>query len=341
MCIIIVYCRKRICDDDDTDEEQDLEVDEERDSDGNDEAEEALKMFAKKRKDIKDKKKPGRKPRWCPKALDDFIDIVVTNESYKKKLILTNSKNQHNGLIYKKIFEELKARASNRDDVFSFCVPQLRSKFKKCVSFCKQAALPQKTVTGIKRFQEDCGFGKWFKDLFEVVKTRDSCQPERALEPSSSTNSERSFTSTDGLGEEKDHFVPIRNAKKRQSTKEKLDATTIEVMKLVKEAVDNDPTKEMITFMKEEMEKSRQHELKLFQLMFSHRANDSYQAMPSSASTSMPFGGTCTGYNPTWNGGFAPGPSNQLRMPDGSYVPATSSPISNDIAFGTGSYQTL
>ena len=94
---------KRICDDDDTDEEQDLEVDEERDSDGNDEAEEALKMFAKKRKDIKDKKKPGRKPRWCPKALDDFIDIVVTNESYKKKLIVTNSKNQHNGPIYKKI----------------------------------------------------------------------------------------------------------------------------------------------------------------------------------------------------------------------------------------------
>ena len=103
LCIIIVYCRKRICDDDDTDEEQDLEVDEERDSDGNDEAEEALKMFAKKRKDIKDKKKPGRKPRWCPKALDDFIDIVVTNESYKKKLIVTNSKNQHNGPIYKKI----------------------------------------------------------------------------------------------------------------------------------------------------------------------------------------------------------------------------------------------
>lgn len=78
-----------------------------------------------------------------------------------------------------------------------------------------------------------------------------------------------------------------------------------------------DPTKEMINFMREEMEKSRQHELKLFQLMLSHSANDSYQAMPSSASTSMPFGDKCTGYYPTWNGGFGPGPSNQLRMPDG------------------------
>ena len=340
LCLIIVYFRKRTSDDDDTDEELDLEVDEERDGDGNDEAEKALKMFVKKRKDTKDKKKPGRKPRWCPKALDDFIDIVVTNESYKTKLIFTNSKNQHNGKIYEKILEELKARATNRGDIFSFSVPQLRSKFKKCVSFCKQAALTQKTATGIKRFQEDHGFGKWFKDLFEVVKTRDSCQPEQALEPSS-TNSERSVTSADGLGEEEDLFVPIKNAKKKQSTKEKLDATTIEVMKLVKGAVDNDPTKEMINFMREEMEKSRQHELKLFQLMLSHRANDSYQAMPSSASNSTPFGDTCTGYYSTWNGGFGPGPSNQLRMPDGSYGPATSSPISNDIVFGTGSYQTF
>lgn len=196
----------------------------------------------------------------------------------------------------------------NRGDLFSFTVPQPRNKFKKCVSFCKQAALTQKTATGIKCYQEDHGFGKWFKDLFEVVKTRDSCQPEQALEPSS-TNSERSFTSADGLWEEKDLFVPVRNAKKRQSTKEKLDATTIEVMKLVKEAVDNDPTKEMINFMGEEMEKSREHELKLHQLMFSHRASNSYdyyQAMPSSVSTGIPFGDT--GYYPTWNGGFGPGP---------------------------------
>jgi len=34
----------------------------------------------KKRKG-KIKKKPVRKPRWCPKAVDDFIDIVVTNEN--------------------------------------------------------------------------------------------------------------------------------------------------------------------------------------------------------------------------------------------------------------------
>ena len=63
----------------------------------------------------------------------------------------------------------------------------MRTKFKKCVSQCKQAALTQKTATGIKRYQEDRGFGKWFIALFDVVKTRNSCQPERALEPSISS----------------------------------------------------------------------------------------------------------------------------------------------------------
>ena len=122
--------------------------------------------------------------------------------------------------------------------MITFTFPQLRSKFKKCVSFCKQAALTQQTATGIKCFQEDRGFGNWFKALFEVVKTRDSYQPEQALEPSTS-NSERSSPTSDMLGEEGQDplFVPVQNVKKRQSTKEKLDATTVEVMNLVKPTI--------------------------------------------------------------------------------------------------------
>ncbi|CAH3122860.1 unnamed protein product, partial [Pocillopora meandrina] len=149
---------------------------------------------------------------------------------------------------------------------------QFTKKFKKCVGFCKQAALTQRTATGIKRFQEDHGFGKWFHALFEVVKTRDSCQPERALEPSSS-NSGRTTPSSEGLeGEEKDPlFVPVKNVRKKQTTKEKLDATTLEAMNLVRSTIENDPTKELISFMREEMEKSREHEFKLLQLMLSQR----------------------------------------------------------------------
>lgn len=220
------------------------------------------------------------------KALDDFIDILVSSNSYKTKLIFTNSKNQKNGQIYGKILEQLKARASSRGDVIMCTVPQLRRKCKKCVSFCKQATLTRRTATGIKWFQEDHGFGNWFNALFEVVKTRDSCQPEQAVEPSTS-NSERSSPTSDVLGVEGQDllFVPVKNVKKRQSTKEKLDATTVEVMNLVKATIENDLTKELITFIREDMEKSREHELKLFQLMLSQRANssyDSYQAIPSS-----------------------------------------------------------
>ena len=33
------------------------------------------------------KEKTGRKPRWSQKVLDDFIDIIVSSDQYKKKLI--------------------------------------------------------------------------------------------------------------------------------------------------------------------------------------------------------------------------------------------------------------
>lgn len=67
----------------------------------------------------------------------------------------------------------------------------------------------------------------------------------------------------DDSGKEKELFVLVK-AKRRQSSKERLDTATTEALTLVKEAVQNYPTKELIPFVKEEMEKSRQRELKLF-----------------------------------------------------------------------------
>jgi len=316
MVVMFISYRKRI--DDVEDDFDELDEDDEDDNDEDSGWREALQHFVKKGKGKKSKK-PGRKPRWCPKALDDFIDIVVTNNNYKMKLIFSNTKNQRNSPIYAKILEKLKARASARGDDLTLTVAQLRTKFKKCVSWCKQAALTQKTATGIKRFQEDHGFGKWFSTLYEVVKTRDSCQPDQALEPSTS-NSDKSFDGTDDSRESgAELFVPKKNVRKRQSAKEKLDSTTFEVMEMVKEAVRNDPTKDLIAFMREEMEKSREHEMKLFHLMFSHRANAGYdhslQGMTSSHN--MAYGET--GFYPTWNGGLGPNQMNQSRMPEGSY----------------------
>lgn len=143
-------------------------------------------------------KKAGRKPRWSQELLNEFIDIIVSSDRYKTKLIFRNTKFQQNGEIYGKIREELKQRCVARDESFCFTIEQLRSKFKKCVSECKRAALTIKTGTGIKRFQEDKNFGTWFQKLYDIVKTRDSCQPEQAREPSA-TQFCRNVTSTPTL----------------------------------------------------------------------------------------------------------------------------------------------
>ena len=89
-----------------------------------------------------------------------------------------------------------------------------------------------------------------------MVKTRESCQPNLALEPSASSSpSDLSVEISDDSVKEKELFVPIKT-KRKQLSKERLDLATTEVLTLVREAVQNDPTEELISFMKEEMEKS-------------------------------------------------------------------------------------
>lgn len=126
---------------------------------------------------------------------------------------------------------ELEKRATARGKELKFSVKQLRTKFKKCVSDCKQAALTIRTATGIKRFQENRGLGNCFKSLFAVVQTRDSCQPDQAIEPSSleqSTSSEKSSKSADSDKSFQDHlennedsegglFIPIKKKEERKT----------------------------------------------------------------------------------------------------------------------------
>ena len=106
----------------------------------------------------------------------------MNSDYYKRKLIFTNTRNQRNGEIYERIKKELQERAVKGKSKFMFSISQMRTKFKKGVSDCKNAAMTIKTATGIKRFQDNQGYGKWFPTLFAVVKTRESCQPEQALE---------------------------------------------------------------------------------------------------------------------------------------------------------------
>ena len=53
-----------------------------------------------------------------------------------------------------------------------------------------------KTASGITRFQDEKGYGKWFNQLFPLIQTRASCQPEQAIEPSSVHSDESSIATT-------------------------------------------------------------------------------------------------------------------------------------------------
>lgn len=212
-------------------------------------------------------KKPGRKARWSDSLVDDLVDVITNDEYYRKKLIFTNTKNQKNGPIYSKILQEIEKRAATRNEPVPFTAVQLRNKFKKLVGDCKKAALTIKTATGIQRFQDDKGYGQWFSQLYALIKTRDSCQPEQAIEPSSSETSSASKPDSDSSGTSKDAcgtklFVPVKGNK----GKKKNDPLQ-EAVNAIKNALEKDPVKDLLAFMREEDEKSRQHDMMVLQML--------------------------------------------------------------------------
>ena len=215
-------------------------------------------------KSDKKQKKSGRKATWSDSLVNDMVDIIVNNDYYTKKLIFVNTKNKKNAEIYGRILVELRVRASERGEALSFTAVQMRTKFKKLISECKKAALTIKSATGIKRFQEDKGYGSWFDQLYPLVKTRDSCQPEQAIEPSSEGEVHRSSTSSPETLESEvsgNLFVPLKIKKAKK------ESHMNEVVGMLKTLVEKDPMQDFIAFAKEEEEKSRQQELRLMELM--------------------------------------------------------------------------
>lgn len=82
-------CRKRADNEADIEEESVEDDDDEKADDDGEES--AVAEVVKKWKGKTAKKKPGRKPKWCPKALDDFIDIVVNKSHNCPKQICNGS----------------------------------------------------------------------------------------------------------------------------------------------------------------------------------------------------------------------------------------------------------
>ena len=94
------------------------------------------------------------------------------------------------------------------------------------------------------------------------MKTRDSYQPDQTVEPSA-LPSEGGSTSEDTPNKKPattNQFTPIRTKKAKKE----------DILKAThdpKKTIENDKSDSMMKLMKEEFELSRQHELKLFQLL--------------------------------------------------------------------------
>ena len=225
-------------------------------------------------------KRRGRKAVWNESHITDMVDIICSSEYLRKNLIFRNTTRGRNSAIYDQVLKELQERLASRGEHFSLSVSQIRNKFKKCVAECKKAALTIKTATGIKRFQEEKKFGDWFQQLYSFVKTRDSCKPEMALEPSSSSSSSKDKTQQDtetdsektnaqespneskGGGSPNFQYVPVKRGKKRA----KVDPV-VEAIETMKQVIQKDPTKDFLEFLKEENERARQHEMRVLQMM--------------------------------------------------------------------------
>ena len=185
----------------------------------------------------KKNKRAKRGPRglWKQDLVDDLVDIIITNDYYQRKLIFVNTKNQQNGKVYEKVLKELKSRAGGKGNSVPFTVGQVRTKFKKCISECKKAALTIKTATGVKRFQDDKYYGVWFDRLFELVKTRDSCRPDLATEPLMNVAVTDCNDDVDNEDQDlaKDHpstqlFVPVKTAPQKRKRKGDNNCTDIQ-----------------------------------------------------------------------------------------------------------------
>ena len=92
---------------------------------------------------------------WTEHLTDDLVDIILDNDKYKEKLLLTNVKNVKNGQYYDKVIEEVMERCSKRGEEFPLNDAQTQQKFKRCINICRYAVMKVNTSSDFKRFQED------------------------------------------------------------------------------------------------------------------------------------------------------------------------------------------
>ena len=83
--------------------------------------------------------------------------------------------------------QKLRDRCEIRIETCIFTLSHARYKFKFLVAICKKASLTRQKASFIDNFILNKGYGKWFGQLFPLVQSRESAQPEQAIEPSMET----------------------------------------------------------------------------------------------------------------------------------------------------------
>ena len=202
----------------------------------------------------------------------------------------------------------MKKRCAERNEQLLHNVTQTRNKFKKLMNICKAALLTQKTASRIKRFQNQKEYGQWFDVLVLLMKTKVSCQPEQAIEPSagesgvSSLDPESSVGSDvtvdtvdqdilDGLPDmtksrsrsapditsdssNKSIYVPVKSwASGKTSIFKRIETTNSQISNVlcqIKTVLEDEKKfkKRNFRFFERENECAHQHELDLFRIMF-------------------------------------------------------------------------
>ena len=86
----------------------DAEVESSEEEDSDLEADEALQRLKEKGKGKK-KKSAGRKATWSLTELEDLVDVICSNDDYRRKIIFTNNnqKNRKNSDMYSEIIKEV------------------------------------------------------------------------------------------------------------------------------------------------------------------------------------------------------------------------------------------
>lgn len=228
------------------------------------------------------KKKVGRRGQWPESFVDDLVDIILEDDKFKEKLLMTNVKNVKNSQYYLKVIEEMKKRCSERGEEYTFSVTQTRQKFKRCITLCRDAVMKIKTASGIKRFQEEKEFGAWFGKLLPVISSMDNCQPGQSIEPGVGTaatditsssptnesNQEESQPNGTPLRRKKRSYIPTPSTSKKQVKLDTLLGEIKETVASLKSSMtDANSSTEILGFLKEESKRQAERDTEFLKLM--------------------------------------------------------------------------